>query len=313
MLATLDLSGCELGKSGFKSLIKTCGALRSVRLAPLVAGFGVSAADVIQIVHRATRLETLDLRTDAFELDSVLLELARHTPGLTRLSLAGFGITDFGVQHLLTACTQLRHLALPCGDGISDASLQQICGVSTLASLKLQFVTRANRNLVSEHALRNLLGSAAEMEELWMQNCQLLTLHSFPEDGLFAGVRRLSLSDCVQMDDVAVDRVAQLCPNLKFLDLGALNNLTSLALAHVGLWCSGLEELALLNCACFEDEGLSQVLAALPLVFLHISRFPNATLKPVDLWIHRGNAQSVLTTVSNSCRLLALDKRKIYS
>jgi hypothetical protein len=268
---------------------------------------------VIQIVHRATLLESLDLRTDAFELDSVLLELARHTPRLARLSLAGFGITDFGVQHLLTACQGLKQLALPCGDGISDASLQQLCGVSSLASLKLQFVTRANRNLVSEHSLRSLLGSAAELEELWLQNCQLLTLHSFPEDGLFAGIRRLSLSDCVQMDDVAVDRVAQLCPNLKFLDLGALNNLTSLALAHVALWCSSLEELSLLNCACFEDEALNQVLAALPLLFLHISRFPNTTLKPVDLWVHFGNAQAVLTSISNTCRLMALDKRKIYS
>ncbi len=312
LLNTLDLSGCDLNKSGFKSLVKMCGMLRSVRLAPLVASFGINMADIIQVVNRATHLEALDIKSDSLEFDSIFMELAR-TPTLRRLSVSGGGITDFGVQHLLSACTQLRQLALQCGDGISDASLQQISAITSLTSLKLQFVTRANRNLVSEHALRSLLSSAADLEELWLQNSQLLTLHSFPEDGLFGGITRLNVSDCLQMDDVAIDRVAQLCPNLKHLDLGALNNLTSLALSHVALWCSSLEELSLLNCACFEDEGLHLLLSSLQLLFIHISRFPSATLKSVDLWIHRGNAQAMLTSISNANRLVALEKRKIYS
>ena len=312
-LKEIDLSGCELNKSGFKSLVKYCGNLTSIRLNPLTASFGISAADLIQVIHRAPRLQQLDLRCDLFELDSILLELARHTPSLMRLTMTGFGITDFGVQHMMAACTQLRHLSLQCGEGISDASLQHIASCTSLTSLRLHFLTRANRNLVSEQALRSLLVASAELEELWLQNCLLLSLHSFPEDGVFSRLTRLNLSECVQMDDVAIDRVAQLCPSLRQLDLSSLNSLSSLSLLHLSVWCLVLEELTLLNCACFEDEGLSQTLSALPLLMIYISRFPNPTLKPVDVWIHRHNVRNILTGISNTNRLMALEKRKLYS
>jgi hypothetical protein len=91
----------------------------------------------------------------------------------------------------------------------------QLASYTGLRALRLQFATRASRNLVSEHALRGLLSGAADLTELSLINCQALTLHSFPEDGLYSNLAKLNLSECFQLDDVAVDRVCQLCPNLK--------------------------------------------------------------------------------------------------
>lgn len=100
-LRSLDLSNCELNKAGFKALVKCASVLRTVRLAPLVASYALSTADLIQLVHRAGDLEQLEVRSDLIECDSILLELAQHSTKLQRLSVSGPGLTDFGVQRLL--------------------------------------------------------------------------------------------------------------------------------------------------------------------------------------------------------------------
>ena len=79
---------------------------------------------------------------------------------------------------MLRSCTQLEKLAIHCGDGISDASLHQIAKCcTTLRQLRLRFVTRANRNLVSDHAVRSLLAACGEIRELHLNNCLLLAVH----------------------------------------------------------------------------------------------------------------------------------------
>ena len=268
---------------------------------------------MIQVVNRTTQLELLDLHCELFELDSILLEVATHAVGIRTLLVQGMGITDFGVQNVLTACTKIEHLVLPCGDGISDASLHVIAkSCASLKSLRLHFVTRANRNLVSEHALRLLLAAAGELEELSLHNCLLMTLHTFPEEGLYAGVTRLCLSDSLQMDDMAIERAVQLCPNVRYLDLSGLNNLGSAALAHVATWCLVLEELVLINCACFEDDSVMQLVQVLHLVFVKLSRYPWPSLHSQDVQIFRGNAVKILQNVGNAYRIQALEKKRLY-
>ncbi len=100
-MRSLDLSGCELNKAGVKSLVKCASVLRNIRLSPLTASYALSTADLIQVVHRASELEELEIRSDLIECDSLLLELAGHSLKLRRLALSGPGLTDFGVQRLL--------------------------------------------------------------------------------------------------------------------------------------------------------------------------------------------------------------------
>ncbi len=91
----------------------------------------------------------------------------------------------------------------------------QLSNLTNLTSLRLQFAARGHRSLVSENAVRSLLNGAQELRELSLVNCQLLTLHTFPEEGVYTNLVKLTMSECFQLDDVAVDRVTQLCPNLK--------------------------------------------------------------------------------------------------
>lgn len=313
LLNSVDLSGCELSKTGFKSLVKGCGTLKNIRLAPLTASFSVSAADLMQVLHRTPHLETFDLRCDAFELDAVLLELAKMNPMLSNLTLEGIGITDFGLQNVLQSCTRLRQLAIPCGEGVSDSAMHYLSKCCTnLTALKLHFINRANRSLVSEHALRSLLCSVQDLHELTLQKCLLLSLHSFPEEGLYTGIKKVDLSDCFQVDDMTMERMAQLCPNVSQMHLCSLNNLTSATLGYLSTWCQMLQDLSLLNCACFEDEAIVALLNAIPVLFIQLSRFPSPSFKPVDHVVHRTNVNVIFSSVSNGHRVEALEKKKLY-
>jgi hypothetical protein len=310
-LSWLDVSSCELNKSGFKALVKVCSSLRSIRMAPLNTSFGISAADVIQLLHR-TQLVKFDLHNEHLELDSILMEISTSCPSIQGLVLEGVGITDFGVQNLLRSCTNLQELAIQCGDGIGDASLQQIAKCQAmLRSLRLKFLTRANRNLVSDHAVRGLLFACTDIEELQLSNCLLLAVHCIPEEASFERLTRLNLSECLQVDDVTLERFVLTSPNLQYLNLDSLNQLTNTSLAHIGLWCLVLEKLSLVNCACFEDESLLLLLAAVPTLMIELSRFPNASLK-VDIVVHRSNASITFAQVGNAHRIQALEKKRLY-
>lgn len=310
-LRWLDVSSCELNKSGFKALTKACGTLKSFRGAPLITSFSISSADVIQILHR-TQLTSFDLHNEHLELDSILMEISKGSPCMESLTLEGMGITDFGVQNLLRSCTNLQQLAFPCGDGIGDASLNQIAqNAATLTALKLKFVTRANRNLVSDRAVRALLSACTDIEELHLSNCLLLAVHCFPEEVSFERLTRLNLSECLQVDDVTLERFVQAAPNLQLLNLDSLNQLTSSSLSHIGLWCLALERLSLCNCACFEDEFILRLLETVRPLFIELSRFPSPSLK-VDVVVHYSNVTSTFAEVGNVHRLQALEKKRIY-
>lgn len=135
---------------------------------------------------------------------------------------------------------------------------------------------------------------------------------SFPEEASFDHLTHLNLSDCLQVDDVTLERFVQTAPNLRTLNLDSLNNLTSLSLSHLGLWCLVLERLSLRNCACFEDESIYLLFNSVPTLLIMLSRFPSPSLKPTDIQVHRSNVRALFAATSNFNRTLALDKKRLY-
>ncbi len=123
------------------------------------------------------------------------------------------------------------------------------------------------------------------------------------------------------------------------LNLDSLNNLTSLSLTNLGVWCLLLEDLLLRNCACFEDESIVMLLGLVPALFIEValhrthththththtarcaltrpppqlSRFPSPTLKPHNLRVHRSTVKAAFAATNNDHRASALDKKRLY-
>eukprot|EP01096_Ripella_sp_DP13-Kostka_P018283 TRINITY_DN9848_c0_g1_i1.p1 TRINITY_DN9848_c0_g1~~TRINITY_DN9848_c0_g1_i1.p1 ORF type:complete len:827 (+),score=356.27 TRINITY_DN9848_c0_g1_i1:189-2669(+) len=310
-LLKLDLSNCELNKSGFKTLAKMASCLQALYFSPLATGFKITASEFSTLIHNCTNLLVLDLSNYHFEMDTILIEVSRSCTQLTTLLLDGIGMTDYGLQNVVQYCTRLETLRFRYGDGVTDASLTQIAkSCSSLKSLTLDFWNKFNRLSVSDQAIKNLLQSCTNLSELSLCNCLVLTGACFPESGYFPNLQFLNLSECIQLNDFAIRRITESCPALKHLELNNLNNLTPASLEAVAMGCPLLEELYLKQCACFLDESMKSLLKVMPKLFLHVTRYTDPELKGNLLEVHSITVDKLFDDFPNVYRERAFERTR---
>jgi len=300
-LQKLDLSSCELNKSGFKQLTKVCSDLQALNFAPLATSFKITPGDFLTLIHNCKNLLVLDLSNYHFEMDTILIEVSRCCTQLTTLLLDGIGMTDYGLQNVVQNCARLETLRFRYGDGVTDNSLLQIAkSCSSLKSLTLDFWNKFNRLSVSDQAIKSLS----------LCNCLIMTGACFPETGYFPFLQYLNLSECIQLNDFAIRRITESCPNLKHLELNNLNNLTAASLEAIAVGCPLLEELSLKQCACFKDDAMKSVLQVMPKLFMHVTRYVDADLRGILKEVHCTTVDSVFTDYPNTYRERAFEKTR---
>ena len=310
-LRKLNLSYCELSKKGFKHLVKVSSELQSLNFSPLSTSFKITGSDFLNLVHNCKNLLVLNLSSYSFEMDTVLIEVSRCCTQLTTLLLEGLGMTDYGLQNVVQNCARLETLKFKYGDGVSDASLHQIAKSCTaLQSLSLDFWNLYNRLSVSDHAIKLLLSSCTNLTELSLCNCLILTGSCLPENAYFPFLTSLNLSECIQLNDFAIRRVSESCPNLRTLKLDNLNNLTSQSLEAIVYGCPLLENLQLYNCSCFKDDTLKKVLRAVPKLFIQVTRYTDGDLRGYRKEVHSLTVHKVFADYPNTYREKAFDKTR---
>lgn len=307
----LDLSGCELSKSGFKALVKVGPRLTSLVLSPLVTNFKISSNDFHALIHNCANLQVLELENRNFEMDTILVEVSRCCSQLTTLRIDGVGISDYGLQNIIQNCSKLETLRFRYGDGVTDTSLLQIAkSCNVLRSLTLDFWNKFNRLSLSDQAIKNLLQSCANLTELSLCNCLILTGTCFPENGFFPNLQYLNLSECIQLNDFAIRRITEICPELRHLELNNLNNLTPASLEAIALGCPKLKELHLNQCACFLDESMKSLLKVMPKLFLHVTRFTDPDLKGNQFEVHSITVDKIFEQHPNTQREKAFERTR---
>ena len=314
LLKKLDLSECELGRSGFRYLYKVGEPLEALVMSPLLATFKIVSSDFVLLLQSCPRLVHLELINHQFEMDSVLVEIARGCTQFTTLLLDGLSMTDQSLSSVAQSCNQLRTLKFRYGDGVTDASLTQIARNCNLDSLTLDFWNRFNRLSVSDHGIKTLLQACGNLKSLSLCSCLILTGACFPETVYFPLLHSLNLADCIQLNDFAIRRITESCPNLLSLCLSNINNLTATSLDAIGLSCLQLEDLNLQQCTCFPDDPMSELLHNLPKLFLTVTRFTDADLRGVTKEVHFSNVARVFAEYPNTYRERAYDRtrRRMY-
>ena len=102
----------------FRQLVKISSNLTSLSLAPFSVSFKLAPDDLRSVFEAAPSLSSLDLRSNHLvrrqrrryyfrltayqEMDPVLIDLANRCPNLTRLAVDGIGVSDNGLQAVLT-------------------------------------------------------------------------------------------------------------------------------------------------------------------------------------------------------------------
>ena len=314
-LKRLDISSCILSKRGLKCIAKLCEELEELVAAPIVTSIKISSNEFTELLQNCSNLKLLELASFQIpEMDNVLGEIARNCTQLTSLFVEGLSMTDFGLQHVVANCSQLKTLRFRYGDGVTDASLTQIARCCTLDSLTLDFWNKFNRLSVSDHGIKTLLQSCGNLKELSMCSCLILTGACFPETVYFPNLKLLNLSDCIQLNDFAIRRITESCPNLRSLYLCNLNNLSATALDSIAQGCPQLEELNLTQCTCFSDESMRDLLAQMPMLFMRVTRYSDPDLNGVTKEVHHSNVNAIFQEFPNYYRERAFDRtrRRMY-
>eukprot|EP01087_Luapelamoeba_hula_P019133 TRINITY_DN6297_c0_g1_i3.p1 TRINITY_DN6297_c0_g1~~TRINITY_DN6297_c0_g1_i3.p1 ORF type:complete len:863 (+),score=103.72 TRINITY_DN6297_c0_g1_i3:290-2878(+) len=312
-LHSLDLSYCELSKRGFKSLVKIASGLQSLHFTPLHTSFKITSSDFIGLVQSCTNLTSINLSTSHFEMDTILLEISKSCPKLSTLLLDGIGMTDFGLQNVTQRCNELQTLRFRYGDGVTDTSLVYIAKYcNLLKSLTLDFWNKFNQSSVSDQAIRHILLSCNLLQELSLCNCVVLTENCFPDEtnAYFPALRFLNLSECVQLNDSAIKRITESCPNLKRLDLSNLNNLSEKSLDAIAMGCVQLEDLHLISCSWFTDEAIKKLLRGLPRCFVQMTRYNDFDLRGSSKEINIATFDDICARYPNTFRERAYEKAR---
>lgn len=310
-LQSLNLSYCELSKKGFKTLAKVCSDLQSLNFSPLSTSFKITSGDFIQLIQCCANLTTLDLSNYHFEMDAILLEVSKTCKGLSSLLLDGIGMTDYGLQNVVQQCTKLQTLRFRYGDGVTDSSLLAIAQYCTgLKSLTLDFWNKFNQLSVSDNAIKKLLCACTQLVELSLCNCMILTGACFPENGYFPSLQVLNLSECIQLNDAAIKRITEACPNLRRLELNNLNNLTEASLHAIAVGCPLLEDLYLISCSCFTDEAIRTLLRGMPKLFVQVTRYTDFDLRGSLKEVHCTTVDDIFSRYPNTFRERAFEKTR---
>lgn len=310
-LRKLDLSFCELSKSGFKQLVRVVSDLQALVFSPLQPGFKITSTDFISLVQNCINLQVFDLCNYHFEMDTILIEVSRSCTQLNSLVLEGIGMTDFGLQHVVQNCTHLETLKFKYGDGVTQHSLEQISrSCSSLKSLGLDFWNKFKRRSVPDVAIKNLLCTCTNLIEFSLCNCHDITGACFPEHEYFQSLTNLNLSECIQLNDLAIRRIIEICPELRKLYLNNLNNLTEVSLQCLPIGCPQLEELYLLYCSCFYDDSIKNLLRTMPKLFISLTRYSDSDLNGVSKEVHVTTVDEIFGTFPNTFRERAFDKTR---
>lgn len=310
-LQKLNLSSCELSKKGFKQLTKICSDLQALHFSPLSTSFKITGADFLVLIHNCKNLLVLDLSNYHFEMDTILIEVSRCCTQLHTLLLDGIGISNYGLQNVVQSCSRLETLRFRYGDDVTDASLHQIAKSCTgLKSLTLDFWNKFNRISVSDQAIKSLLQSCTNLTELSLCNCLVLTGACFPETGYFPFLQSLNLADCIQLNDFAIRRITESCPNLKRLELNSLNNLNAASLDAIALCCPLLEELYLISCGCFKDESIKNLLKVMPKLFIQVTRYIDSDLRGIVKEVHCTTVDTIFARFPNTFREKAMERTR---
>lgn len=237
-------------------------------------------------------------------------------------------MTDLGLQNAVRHCSKLETLRFRYGDGVTDSSLTTIAqSCSGLTSLTLEFWNKFNQPSMSDNAIKQLLFSCTCLLELSLYNCMILTGSCFPDNGYFPALRLLNLSECIQLNDAAIKRITESCPNLRRLDLNNLNNLTESSLSAIATGCPLLEDLYLFSCswyvgrtkkeACsaherfsFTDVTLKNLLHQMPRLFVQVTRYTDFDLRGSLKELHNSTVDDIFTRYPNTFRERAFEKTR---
>eukprot|EP00009_Paramoeba_aestuarina_P004441 CAMPEP_0201515182 /NCGR_PEP_ID=MMETSP0161_2-20130828/6822_1 /ASSEMBLY_ACC=CAM_ASM_000251 /TAXON_ID=180227 /ORGANISM="Neoparamoeba aestuarina, Strain SoJaBio B1-5/56/2" /LENGTH=820 /DNA_ID=CAMNT_0047911943 /DNA_START=79 /DNA_END=2541 /DNA_ORIENTATION=+ len=305
-LKTLDLSGCPLSKGGVKKLIKVAAFLETLILHPLLAkSAGGELGSLVQFCGNLKRLE-LSLGKELNSLEEVFGDIPQRCQYLEKIHIGGQQLTEKSVVEILTHLQHLRDVSLTqeSDNGIAATSLPRTLKLCTkLERIHVKFGEPLyKQGSISDSALKQFLHSCTAVTHLSLTECLVLSPSCFPDNGYYAHLKFLDLSDCVQIQDNTIKQITDAAPHLTTLKLNRLQLLSSRSLEAIAHNCPLLEKCELKKCACFHDNDLKVFLRKCIFVFLTVTRYAKKQGDGIEKEVHFCNVDDVFAHYPNNHR-----------
>ena len=247
----------ELMSSKVSDLTQACPALRHFRLAdnPWVSSDALAA--IASGAECGPHLETLDVFGCFFLQEDRLIEVFGRCPRIRNLHLGGFGSRPLNrmrgnlangrvMRAVAAGCPHIQQLHLmdalsnSCGDGESSHT--------TFSSALLELANRLHDlDRIDLTAVRHMARDTVT-QLLDLRGERLTTLHLF---------------DASPVDDEILVQIAQVCPNLRALDVSGCYDVKDPGVLAVSLGCRALHTLSINYCGPFRGETMCAVVGRL--------------------------------------------------
>uniref|UniRef100_A0A1I8PZE5 F-box domain-containing protein n=1 Tax=Stomoxys calcitrans TaxID=35570 RepID=A0A1I8PZE5_STOCA len=258
-LETMELMFCScLTDEGVKSLGKLKKSLRTLNISHCSK---ISSKGLLQgLVEESNPILTSLVLNDITDSESEgMCLVAQRLPNLTYLSLESCrdAVTDATLENIFRHQRKLQHLILDDCMRISDEGLLGNGGdnPSTIRNLKgLQSLSlRGCRNLSNRALAKGL--KFRELRKLVLGYCHKISSMGIEE--LVENCRcleDLTISSCLMIDDDAMLHIAQGLPRLRRLNVSNCINLTGRSIDYVVELCKSLKELSMCGIDSLEIE-----------------------------------------------------------
>jgi hypothetical protein len=195
-------------------------------------------------------VQSLDVSASPQITDRMCDIIARRCPNLQILSLANCAnVTNEGLRAISHGCPQLESLDLEKLSSITDDGIRVLAqGCPNLSSVNLSGCSQ-----ITNAALSTLYHSGQNLQALSLNGLSQIT---DPVFDLIHGITRLDLSDCQQLTDTAVERIAMNThTTLESLVLQG-GHFTDAGVCKLAMSCGRLTDLRISDCAHVTFETL---------------------------------------------------------
>ncbi|XP_062437632.1 F-box and leucine-rich repeat protein 13 isoform X2 [Rhea pennata] len=269
-LIYLDLSGCiQISVDGFRNIANGCSRIQDLLIndMPTLTDRCIQAlAEKCQQIMSVVFLDSPHLS------DTTVRALAECK--LVKVSIEGNNrITDLSFKLMSKYCPYIRHIHMADCQKITDAGLKMIAPLKYILVLNLADCIRVGDGGIKP----------------------------FVEGSSGATLRELNLTNCIQVTDASVAKIAQRCRNLTYLNLRYCENVTDAGIEALGnmpslisidisgtsvsdmglraLGCSGkIKELSISECQNISDTGIQEFCQDTKhLEYCHVSYCPQLT------------------------------------
>ncbi|KAI9266909.1 hypothetical protein BDA99DRAFT_546686 [Phascolomyces articulosus] len=276
-LVSMDLGDVtNVTDISIKRIAEVCPNLQGLNLSMCKEGSarfeGITDEGIVMLSKSCTGLRRIKLNNCVKVSDLSVISLAKHCHALLEIDLMNCNITNTSLLEVFNYSRELREFRLNnCTEitdiGFTDSALAKRIPSPQSTSLsnsppssyyydQLRILDLTSISLITDHAVRQIIGAAPKIRNLVLNKCQNIT-----DDSVLAicqlgrYLHYLHLGHCLRLTDYSIVELARHCTRIRYLDLACCGQLTDRSVMELAT-LPKLKRIGLVKCQNITDQAI---------------------------------------------------------